>query len=292
MKVTALAAWFGGKRTLAPEIIRLLGRHRSYWGLLFGGMAVELAKAPCANETVCDLHGDVTNLAWVLQYEKTAAELYARTSRALPSEENYLASQAAIVGDWDDRLPSVDRAFHYFVASWLGRSGMSGTNRANTKIAVRWTSNGGSPATRFVSAVESIPDWHYRLRDMLILRRDVFEVAGMIEDGPGTAIYADPPYLLATRKGDRGGGRYRHEFSEDDHVRLAEILGRFKKARVVVSYYDSPRLAELYPGWEIHRFTRLKNLSTQGRRGAKKDSAPEVILVNQKDAGLFPAERA
>ena len=59
-----------------------------------------------------------------------------------------------------------------------------------------------------------------------------------------------------------------------------------------MSYYADPFLAELYPGWEQLNFTRLKNLSTQGRRGAVKQTAPEVILVNRLDAEtkgrLFP----
>lgn len=31
MKIKAIAPWFGGKRNLAPQIVRLLGRHRAYW---------------------------------------------------------------------------------------------------------------------------------------------------------------------------------------------------------------------------------------------------------------------
>ena len=232
MKTTALAPWFGSKRTLAPEIVKLLGKHRSYWGLCCGSLAVELAKDPCPNETVCDLHGDLTNLAWVLQKESTAVELYARLARTLPSEENFLASQRAILAaaDWDDDAPNVDRAFHYFFNSWMGRSGMAGTCRGNSQISVRWTANGGSPAVRFRSAIESIPDWHHRLAYFLILRRNVFDVARSIEDEPGTSIYCDPPYLFRTRKSNDnrvgGAGRYRHEFTEDDHVALAVEIPR------------------------------------------------------------------
>lgn len=287
MRTTAIAPWFGSKRTLAPEIVKLLGPHRSYWGLCCGSFAVELAKPKVANETVCDLHGDLTNLAWILQDDRTASELYGRLARTLASEDNYLASQKMVLTDWDDVEPNVDRAFHYFFSSWLGRSGMAGTCRGNSQIAIRWTANGGSPAVRFRSAIESIPDWHYRLSDFLILRRDVFKVAESIEDEEGTAIYCDPPYLMKTRKGDRGGGRYRHEFCEQDHRRLAKLLSRFRKARVVVSYYADPELARLYSGWDQFNHTRLKNLSTQGRRGSVKQTAPEVLLVNQKSRSLF-----
>lgn len=292
MKVKAISPYFGAKRSLAPEIVKLLGRPRSYWGLCFGSLAIEFSMSPCANETVVDLHGDITNLAWVLQYEKTALDLYGRMSRTLCSEENYLESMRQIANDWTETLPSVDRAFHYLFASWCGRSGMAGTVRTTSQIAVRWTANGGSPAVRFRSTVESIPDWHERMRSMLILRRDIFDVLPKIEDEAGTAVTVDPPYLIETRAGGdpseiRGGGRYRHEFSDDCHLRLSKELSRFRKARVVLCYYDSPKLEKLYPGWEIMRHTRLKNLSVVGKRGAKKKLAPEVLLTNLRDGGLF-----
>ena len=91
------------------------------------------------------------------------------------------------------------------------------------------------------------------------------------------ALYVDPPYLKDTRA---GGAKYLHEFEEDDHVRLAEMLGRFNQARVVVSYYDDPRLEQLYPGWTIRKCYRQKNLHVQNRRGAGTSVAPEVLLLN------------
>lgn len=269
---------------MAPDIVEVLGPHRCYWGLFCGSLAVELAKPPCANETVVDLHGDATNLARVLQDESLAVELYARLSRTLASETLFADSQAVRRQPWDEQEPDLDRAYHYFVASWLSRNGMAGTQSPDSSLAVRWTANGGSPAIRFRSSVESIPAWHTRLANILILRRDVFDVVERIEDEAATAIYADPPYLFETRKAKghtmRSGGKYLHEFADADHVRLAVALSRFRKARVVVSYYADPRLAELYPGWRQVECARNKHLSLQSRRGARGDAAPEVLLVN------------
>jgi hypothetical protein len=36
-------------------------------------------------------------------------------------------------------------------------------------------------------------------------------------------------------------------FGGDDHARLAEAARRFKHARVIVSYYDDPRLPSSTP---------------------------------------------
>lgn len=281
MKLTALLPWFGGKRTLASEIVRQLGPHKYYLETCAGSMAVLFAKEPSSHETVCDLHGGMTNLSWVIQKEDLAIDLFGRLQRALYSEELYAASKA-----WLDQwindllphpLPSIDWAYHYFLASWMGRNGVSGTERVNYQLATRWTSGGGSGPLRWKNAVDSIPAWCERLRNVLILRRSLFDVLPRMEDEEGLAIYADPPYLPDTM----GKSRYLHDFTPEHHKQLAKELGRFKKARVVVSYYAHPSLELLYPGWTFHDCSRQKNLHVQNRRGGDgAKTAPEVLILN------------
>ena len=159
-------------------------------------------------------------------------------------------------------------------------------------MAVSYTPGGGQGPLRFENSVESIPAWHQRLRNVALLCRDGFGLIEKIDDTPKTALYLDPPYLLATR-GKGGGSLYQHDFEEcsggpslfgdvDDHERLAELLGRFQQARVVVSYYDHPRLETLYPPprWTIRKVYRQKNLHVQNRRGMGKLEAPEVLILN------------
>ena len=88
------------------------------------------------------------------------------------------------------------------------------------------------------------------------------------------SIYVDPPYLVK-------GAKYVHDFEAQDHQRLAAMLGRFKKTRVVVSYYDHERLDGLYAGWTKRHLKANKALANQSPRktsGAVK--APEVLLIN------------
>ena len=123
-----------------------------------------------------------------------------------------------------------------------------------------------------------------------------------ISDEDGVVIYADPPYLHSSRSGDNNGG-YLHDFVEsggglydqDDHERLAGELLRFKRARVVVSYYDHPRLADLYPGWTRIDKSRQKVLQVANQRGANRKEAPEVLLMNgpsytDEETTLFATE--
>jgi len=295
MPITSAAPWFGSKRTMAPEIVRQLGPHQFYFEGCFGSLAVILAKEPSEHELVCDLHGAITNLAWCVQGDLAPA-LYERLQRVCYSDEIYDASKAWLAANEDACAhgqnlgaagPDADWAYHYFIASWMGRNGVAGTARVNYQIATRWTQGGGSGPLRFRNATESIPAWHDRLRRVHILRRDLFDVLPKIEDALGVVIYVDPPYLPETVASN---SRYACDFLEGQHEQLAAVLKTFKRARVVVSYYAAPRLATLYPGWTVLECSRHKHLHVQNKRGAKRHDAPEVLLINGPAIAAEPEE--
>jgi len=210
-------------------------------------------------------------------------DLYETIDRILISETLIRTYQAELI---EEITPPADpqsveqnhieRAAHYVALSWIGRNGVSGCERLNFQIAVRWTQGGGSPGIRWRSAVDSVPMWHDRLKGVTILQRDLFDVLPKLEDRTGTAIYVDPPYI-------HEGSKYKNAFKPEDHTRLAEELRRFKHARVVVSYYDHEYLDDLYvrhEPWVKISHTRNKNLHVQNRRNATRKDAPEVLLIN------------
>ena len=285
MKIKALVPWFGSKRNMAPKIIEELGEHRAYWEPFCGSMAVLLAKPAATMETVNDLNGDLINLSNVLVKKGTAIELYENLSRMFMHEE--LFREAA--QRWRDRgrlpaprKPDVNLACDYFICSWMGRNGVAGTHSYNQGFCARYTKNGGHAATRFVSAVESIPDWHQRMRQVTILSRDAFELIDKIEDAPCVCMYVDPPYI-------EKGAKYIHDFEQGDHARLADCLSRFKKTRVVLSYYDHESLGDLYPGWtKVEHHTR-KSLANASHRRPGKTIAPEILLINGPSLVEAPA---
>lgn len=285
--INALAPWFGGKRTMADRIVEVIGPDtKRLWDLFTGSMAVPFAMPDHVKIHVNDMHGDLINLAKVVSSPLQGPQFYRILRRTPFAQEVFLESQRAMqeIG-WRDGPYDLARAYDYFVVSWMGMNGFAGTEKEDsTSFAVRYTSNGGDPATRFRSAVESIQHWRRCMRDWTILRRCGIELAEQIEDKEGTTIYADPPYL-------KKGATYRHDFTPEQHRRLAQALCRFKETRVVVSYYDSPDLAILYPGWKVIPVEANKGLaqsSARGKSGATK--APEVLLVNEAtndDASWF-----
>jgi DNA adenine methylase len=244
---------------------------------------VLLAKSEASQETVCDLHGDLLNLARVIRDDALGAKLYRRLRRTLVHEGLFGEAETAVAGpEWsapaDDADPKgidLDRAYQYFVAGWLGRNGVIGTTKGSCgkQFAVRYTSNGGIQGVRFAAAVNSIPAWRRRMRRVTMLRRDGMQLLERIEDDDGTCIYVDPPYV-------EKGAEYVHDFADGDHARLAELLRRFERARVVVSYYAHPSLAALYPDWTVIDCAIAKALGNQGQRGRVSKQAPEVLLIN------------
>jgi DNA adenine methylase len=273
VEITSLAPWYGSKRTLGPRIVDELGKHRAYWEVFCGSMAVLLNKPQSSMETVNDLHGDLTNLARVIQRRSTAELLYDTLSRTWMCESifreyadqvNAAASQPC--GD----EPDIERAVRFFVCAWMGRNGVAGTASYKNGFCVRYTKNGGHAGKRWRSAVDSIPEWQERLNNVVILNRNGFDLLDRIEDAEAVAIYCDPPYLVKAAK-------YQHDFNPDEHKQLADKLRRFTKTRVVVSYYDHPMLSELYPGWTVVDCTMNKAMSSQN---GKAEKAPEVLLIN------------
>lgn len=283
MIIKSIAPWYGSKRTLAPRIIEQFGDHKSFADSACGSCAVPLGKSICRQQNILnDLHGDLVNLARVIASDQWVL-LYRRLMRTLMHDDLFEEAKAMAPGDHYDPAPAVnqvgpehiERAYWYFVISWMGINGFGGTHRHNQSIAARYTASGGSGAKRFDSARRSIHAWHDKLAQYQIRNISCFDLLDRLEDAEGWVIYSDPPYL---KKGDK----YVHDFTAEDHQRLAEALGRFKKSRVLVSYYDEPELQELYPGWTKLDFSMTKQLVNQGMRDKSEEvtKAPEILLIN------------
>lgn len=276
-KVTALAPWFGAKRALAPEIVRQLGPHTSYFEPFCGSMAVLFGKPPARHELVNDLNRDLVNVARVIQTPALAGQLLTRLHFTFMAEEAYRAARAVVVEPFAGEVGDVDRAYHALVFWWLGRNGLAGLKRRHTgsSFAARYAPTGGCPAVRFRSFVASVPFFARRLASVIVCHRDAFGLIEKIPDRAGVAVYCDPPYLTKSAE-------YEHDFADADHARLAAALARFNSARVVVSYYPHPALADLYPPGRWNRAEKVVNKqirNTDTRNGCAV-KATEVLLVN------------
>jgi DNA adenine methylase len=275
-QVSSLAPWFGAKRSFAAEIVRQIGPHAAYFEPFCGSMAVLFAKPAARIEVVNDLHGDITNVAWVLQRRRTKARLLVALHDTICSEAHYRHCREQVLKPFDANplAPNWRRAYYALCVWWMGRSGMAGTRASRTSFAARYTDRGGAAGGRFRNMVECLPAFGDRLARVDVLNRCGFEVLSKVEDRATNAIYCDPPYVVKAAE-------YAHDFAAADHARLAAAASRFENARVVVSYYPHPSLEDLYPRG---RWTRVevevsKNIMNT-RRETVGARATELMLIN------------
>jgi len=261
---TTIVPYFGAKGRLGSKIAELLGQHTTYFEPFCGSLGVFLAKPPCRIEVLNDAYADLINLIRIIAHPTLHLRLY-RMLRRLPSSEDlHREYRQLLTQPFDLSSPNLERAVAFFYVSLTSLAGTVGV-RTKPAFAARYDMTGGTSVSRRRCAVNSIPFFFRRLRDAIIMNRDAFTLIDRIPDTPATAIYCDPPYL--SKKGS-----YIHDFTDDDHARLSDSLSRFKHARIVVSYYDDPRLHDLYPNWTF--------VPAPIRAGLSSRMAPEMLICN------------
>lgn len=277
-KTTALIPWFGCARMMAERIGQHLRGYR-WVGIPFAGGMPELLFVDAPTIVVNDMHRHVINLANVLRDPYMGPRLIRRLKREAFHPDVLTESQEWCKAHTERSALNnrdVEAARHYFIACWMGRSGNSGINdEFNGKLSTRWNSNGGDSNTRYRSAVASMNAWRRILQKCSFSTLDVFEFLDRVEDEAKHALYCDPPF-------PGPGDRYKHQFSDDQHLRLAQRLGGFTNLRVVCRFYDHPLIRELYPvgRWKWHHYKSRKQSNA---------SALEVILTNEQGRSLFDA---
>lgn len=276
----AIAQWYGANRMHAVTAGQQMGPC-AWVGVPFMGGASELPFFDTRAGVANDKHRHVINLARVIADPTLKIALASRLARLLFHPDELRDAQAACLkrqapqrpglfgGDTPepDTAPDLDWAVDYFVCSWMGRGAGCGTKgEFRGGLSMRWTSNGGDSAIRFRSATDSLDAWHRALLPWNFTILDAFDFLGNCKDLPDHGVFCDAPWVLE-------GDSYTYTFDEGQHRRLAEVLGGFEEARVVVRYGDCPLVRELYPEGE---WTWVR----QTTRGQANNAVHEVLLLN------------
>jgi DNA adenine methylase len=245
-QVKALVNWYGSNRSLAANVGIAL-RGCSLCVLPFCGGMTELLEIPARTFLVNDKHLHVINLARVLQDQKHGPRLI-RDLRRMAYHRAELESAQVICrqiesGGWSpkDTEGCYLWARAYFVASWMGRAGLSGTDKEfEASYSIRYHSIGGDSCTRFRSAVEGLRHWRKLFVNCTFESCDAIELIHRIHDIPENAIYCDPPFI-------EYGGDYRHKMTIKQHIKLAVSLSSFRHAKIVVRFGLHKFVDTLYP---------------------------------------------
>lgn len=270
MKSKKIIPWFGNNTKGAPAVGRLLGK-LGWCGVPFAGGMPELKHIETKCGIANDLHRQVMNLARVIRDPELVLVLSDELESKLFHVDELWVSQEYCkhIGSKLDPMdvPNVKAATHYFVSVWLSRRGSAGTDgEFNEGLRKRWTPEGGSPVTEFTGAILALSDWHMKMRSWTFLCMDAFDFLHKVRDRKRNGLYIDAPWPGL-------GGSYVSKFSDEDQVRLSQVLAAFDSVRIVIRYGDHPMIRELYsdPKWNW-----LGGESKNQRSGTIK----EVLITN------------
>lgn len=230
--------YYGGKVGLAHRILSLIPPHRVYMEPFFGSGAVLFAKRQSTHEIINDLDDAVVAFFRCLRERPEELE---RVCRLTPyARVEYDRADLA-----DGGLEEIERARRFWIR--VNQSfGKTAGHRTGWSVTTARTQ---STAVSVQGRLDRFMRCAERLSRVVIEHCDG---AGLVERlaTPDTAIYVDPPYLAATRKGSgQEPSDYRVDMgTEDSHRRLAEVLTN-TPAAVVLSGYPSDLYDDLYADW-------------------------------------------
>lgn len=261
-------SYYGGKGRLAGWIASLLPPHRVYLEPFAGSCAVLLAKPPATHELVNDLDGDVVNFFRCLRDHPDELE---RACRLTPyAREEFDAADLT-----DPGVDDLERARRW----WVRATHSINNNVTPHRSFSVSTKRGSCDARSTLNLVGRFDAVATRLRPVVIECRPAIEVITQHADAD-TVVYADPPYLAATRSmRGRKTREYTREYAhEADHRELAAVLNA-TPAAVLLSGYPSPLYDALYAGWQrVER--RVHRPSSNAGRG-ERHHAVEVVWSNR-----------
>lgn len=265
--------WIGGKHYLAKRIVAAFPPDDAYDTYVepFCGACHVLFARPYPGphvEFVNDRDEFLVNFLLVLRDQPDA--LHAKLAGLPYSRALYYRYHASLYAPEFAALDAVEQAarFYYIV-------------RGSFSAMVRRAPKGWNVSMRekrvhgFRSAIDLLAATAERLKSVALDNRDFATIITRYTR-TRTLFYCDPPYV-GTEDYYRGGTG----FGRADHERLAVALAQAHErgAKIALSYYDCPELAERYPVSVWHRLYYDVPKHSQ-RTKAQKSRAREVLLCN------------
>ncbi len=228
----------GAKWSVADWIISLMPPHKSYLEPFFGSGAVFFSKPPSRIETINDMDGEIVNLFRVIRDQPEALE---RAVALTPySRKEYDAAWVRhYAGDVTDPV-KLDRLT--LIRYWQ-------THGSCSFYKSGWKHDLAGREYAYAARYWCcLPEWIAqsvgRLKEAQIENSPAVDLIVRFRNSQ-VLIYADPPYVLSTRK----QRQYRVEMADDaQHVELLEAL-LAHPGPVMLSGYDNELYNDMLPGW-------------------------------------------
>lgn len=236
--------YHGGKWKLAPWLMDFFPPHRMYVEPFAGAASVLMRKPRCAAECLNDLDERIVAVFRLLRDEEKAAELRRRL-------ELTPFARAEFEDAYEPAEDEIDAVRKTIVLSFMGHGSDSVGRGYRTGFRCKDSDARALPSAEWAGWPAEIPSFVERLRGVAIENRDAVEVILRL-DSPGTLFYVDPPYPIHTRTSSVGKHGYRHELTDDDHIRPSETLHGVDGMVVLSGYACDLYDVQLYADWQRH----------------------------------------
>lgn len=268
-KVLQAFRYIGGKSRFAPWIISYMPKHELYVEPMGGSAAVLLSKPRTKWEVFNDIDEELCNFMMQVRdnYDKLAWKII-RTpfSHMLFRQWREEFKQH---GQPSDPIERAARWFFCQEASFRGKWGGG------------WFAHVG--AGQYRSHSERLEEISKRLQGVAIDSGDYRVIVGKF-DAEHTLFYFDPPYILEDGSNSDYFASYQNR-DLFDHEALAELLvAKGLEGRWLLTYYDVPRIRELYDLPGIYSVGREQTVSTSAVKGKPLMKRTTLLLAN------FPLE--
>lgn len=262
--------YHGGKFLLAPWIISHFPPHKVYTEVFGGSASVLMQKNRSMAEIYNDRWDTVVNVFRILRDPVLSIRLRELLCLTPYARTEFLACGEIEITEEEDPL---EKARKTILRSFAGFASASTNADHATGFRCKSRNTFTTPAADWLSYPRNIAIFTERLQGVTIENKDYREILAQ-HDAPHCLHYIDPPYVHSTRNFKRGNANYCHEFSNEDHIQLAEIVRKLTGS-VIISGYDCPLYHDLFDDWVISRKATMADGAT---------SRIECLWINQAAA--------
>ena len=200
-KITNSMKYHSEKHYLAKRIVQVMSLHKHFVEPYFGSGAVLFQKGPSSvSEVANDILSTLMTLWKILQYPELF-ERFARLCNALPFFQQMWEESKLRLRD----EVSVVRVHIFFILNQQSRQGLLDDFVTLSRNRVWWNMN--EQVSRWLIAIDGLPQIPERLKRVVIFNRDAIDVIQQ-QDDVNPLFYFDPPYLSSTHVATSA---YQHE---------------------------------------------------------------------------------
>jgi len=261
--------YYGGKFRLSKQLIPLLPNHSRYIEVFSGGLSMFFRKSKCDYTVINDIDNDIINLYRCLseKYDEFIDTLlWVPKSRQMFEEARHEIHYSKVI-----KIPNVLRAVKYFYC---------------IRNAFNKNPNSSFSKTSYWNTEDIIDKLKYSVKyfkNTTIENMDFRKLVVDYKPTLGDMWYFDPPYIVATEKGDY----YMADFGYEEHEDLRECVDLVDRngGKFMISYDDKEIVRDMYSDYNIFEIqTQYAGRTQNGyKEGQNTKYFTELVIMNYEE---------